>query len=128
MQLLVAGTEQCQPTTATNFCYFSPPIFSIRKITIFFAHVLVVALNPPEAVIHSRSPKLRHHHHLSHKHCHKRPQQQITKRHTKHINHIISHSNTNCKSSKKRIMQPQSPLPEPMPLHCCPAGPQATCP
>ena len=30
---------------------------------------------------HSRSPKLRHHHHLSHKHCHKRPQQQITKQH-----------------------------------------------
>ena len=33
-------------------------------------------------------------HLLSHKHRHKGPQQQIAKRHTKHIYHIISHSNT----------------------------------
>ena len=64
VQLVVARTEQCQPTTASNFCYFSRPNFSIRKITIFFAHVLVVASNPCEDVLHSRSLKLLHHHHL----------------------------------------------------------------
>ena len=36
----------------------------------------------------------------SHAHSHKRPQQQIAKRHTKHMYHFISHSNLNYKSSK----------------------------
>ena len=58
MQRVVAGTEQCQPTTASNFCYFSTPNFSIRRITIFFAHVLVVASSPCEAVLHSRPLQL----------------------------------------------------------------------
>ena len=77
VQLLVAWTEQCQPTTASHFCYLSPPNFSVRKTSIFFVHVLVVASNPREAVLHSRSLKLRHHHHLfptfTHTQPHKAP-------------------------------------------------------
>ena len=78
---------------------FQHQIFSIRRITIFFAHVLVVASTPCEAVLHSRPLKLLDQHHLC-AHSHKRPQQQITKRHKQNTYIIMqTHSNIKCKSS-----------------------------
>ena len=56
-------TNPTPATTASNFCPFSTPNFSFQKIAIFFAHVLVVASNPCEAVLHSRPLHWTHHHH-----------------------------------------------------------------
>ena len=131
-QLEIPKTEQCPQLTASHSWSFCATTLWIGTLTNSFARLLLVVSNQCEAVLHRCSLKrIHHHHHLLHTFTFIQPQAAASKNNkTKNKTHIL-YSNTfqyKLLKFKNRIMQPQSWSPEPMPLHCCPANLESTCP